>query len=52
MRESEENENSNDIILELYQKGESIIEIAKQLGLGVEEVKLVIDLYRGEEKWN
>ena len=50
MRESEENENSNDIILELYQKGESIIEIAKQLGLGVGEVKLVIDLYRGEEK--
>ena len=45
-----ENENSNDIILELYQNGDSIIEIAKQLGLGVGEVKLVIDLYRGEEK--
>lgn len=50
MEEAEENENSNDIILELYQNGESIIEIAKQLGLGVGEVKLVIDLYRGEEK--
>ena len=48
--EFEENENSNDIILELYQNGDSIIEIAKQLGLGVGEVKLVIDLYRGEEK--
>lgn len=41
-------ENSNDLILELYQKGDSIIEIAKQLGLGVGEVKLVIDLYQGE----
>lgn len=43
-----EGENSNDIILELYKNGESIIEIAKQLGLGVGEVKLVIDLYQGE----
>ena len=47
---SVENENSNEIILELYRDGNSIIEIAKQLGLGVGEVKLVIDLYRGEEK--
>lgn len=46
--EFEENENCNDIILELYRNGESIIEIAKQLGLGVGEVKLVIDLYQGE----
>ena len=41
-------ENSNELILELYQKGDSIIDIAKQLGLGVGEVKLVIDLYQGE----
>lgn len=46
--EFEENENSNDIILEMYRNGNSIIEIAKQLGLGVGEVKLVIDLYQGE----
>lgn len=46
--EFKENENSNDIILELYKNGDSIIEIAKQLGLGVGEVKLVIDLYQGE----
>ena len=46
--ENMEGENSNDLILELYRNGESIIEIAKQLGLGVGEVKLVIDLYQGE----
>ncbi len=46
--EFKENENSNDIILEMHRNGNSIIEIAKQLGLGVGEVKLVIDLYKGE----
>ena len=46
--ESEEPENSNDIILKMHRNGSSIIEIAKQLGLGVGEVKLVIDLYQGE----
>ena len=45
--EFKENENSNDIILEMHRNGSSIIEIAKQLGLGVGEVKLVIDLYKG-----
>lgn len=46
--EFKENENSNDIILQMHRNGNSIIEIAKQLGLGVGEVKLVIDLYQGE----
>lgn len=46
--EFSENENSNEIILEMYQNGTSILEIAKQLGLGVGEVRLVIDLYQGE----
>ncbi len=46
--EFKENENSNDIILEMYRNGSSVLEIAKQLGLGVGEVKLVIDLYQGE----
>ncbi len=46
--ESAEGENSNAIILEMHKNGNSILEIAKQLGLGVGEVKLVIDLYRGE----
>ncbi len=46
--EFSENENSNEIILEMYRNGTSILEIAKQLGLGVGEVRLVIDLYQGE----
>ena len=47
-QEPECNDNSNSLILEMYQNGDSIIEIAKQLGLGVGEVKLVVDLYQGE----
>ncbi len=47
-KEFEEQDNSNDIILEMYRNGNSILDIAKQLGLGVGEVRLVIDLYQGE----
>ncbi len=39
--------NQNQRILELYQLGKSNVEIAKELGLGVGEVKLVIDLFKG-----
>lgn len=39
------NQNSNDRILELHKAGKSNIAIAKELGLGVGEVKLVIDLF-------
>jgi len=39
--------NSNEIILSLHQKGRSNMAIAKELGLGIGEVKLVIDLYEG-----
>lgn len=42
-----DDDNANEIILELKKSGMSIIEIAKQLGLGVGEVKLVVDLYEG-----
>ena len=45
-REEETARNSNDRILELYQRGKSQVAIAKELGLGVGEVKLVIDLYK------
>ena len=38
--------NSNEKILELYSQGKSNVAIAKELGLGVGEVKLVIDLFR------
>lgn len=45
-----EGRNSNERILELYAQGKSKVEIAKELGLGVGEVKLVIDLYRNQQK--
>lgn len=43
-------DSSKDIILEMHKSGLSILEIAKQLGLGVGEVKLVVDLYQGEHE--
>ncbi|MDE7222598.1 MAG: hypothetical protein K2O34_02310 [Acetatifactor sp.] len=39
--------NKNDKILELHRQGRSDVAIAKQLDLGVGEVKLVIDLFKG-----
>lgn len=39
--------NSNERILELHKAGKSNMAIAKELGLGVGEVKLVIDLFKG-----
>ncbi len=41
--------NHNQMILEKYKEGKSAIEIAKALGLGVGEVRLVIGLFREEE---
>ena len=40
---------SNDMILKLYEQGLSKVEIAKQLGRGLGEVNLVIELYKGDE---
>lgn len=40
-------ENNNDRILRLYKSGLSSVDIAKELGLGVGEVKLVINLFKG-----
>lgn len=40
--------NHNEQILSLYRNGVSETDIAKQLGLGVGEVKLVIGLFKGE----
>ena len=40
--------NSNDRILELHKAGKSNMAIAKELGLGIGEVKLVIDLFKGQ----
>ena len=39
--------NSNDRILALHKEGKSNMAIAKELGLGIGEVKLVIDLFEG-----
>ena len=39
--------NNNEKILELHRMNKSNVAIAKELGLGVGEVKLVIDLYEG-----
>lgn len=43
-------DSNRDIILEMHKSGLSILEIAKHLGLGVGEVKLIVDLYQGESK--
>ncbi len=38
--------NNNEKILAMHQEGKSNIAIARELGIGVGEVKLVIDLFR------
>jgi len=40
-------ENNNEEILRLHREGKSNVTIAQELGLGVGEVKLVIDLFEG-----
>jgi len=47
--EEAEQVNHNQLILEKYKDGKSAIEIARELGLGVGEVRLVIGLFREEE---
>mgnify|MGYP004517106143 CR=1 FL=1 len=47
MRETvQEGQNNNEKILGMHRQGKSTVAIAKELGLGVGEVKLVIDLYK------
>ena len=43
---TQEGQNNNEKILEMHRQGKSTVAIAKELGLGVGEVKLVIDLYK------
>ena len=45
-------DNNNEKILELYGKGKSTVEIAKELELGVGEVKLVVDLFDKQNRGN
>ena len=42
----QEGQNNNEKILGMHRQGKSTVAIAKELGLGVGEVKLVIDLYK------
>lgn len=46
-REHREGNANNEKILELSSKGKSNTEIAKELGIGIGEVKLVVDLFKG-----
>lgn len=48
--EQQEDANQNQVILNLYNEGKSIMEIAKLLGKGQGEVKLVIDLFQGARR--
>jgi len=43
----EEGANNNEKILALHKEGKSNVAIARELGLGIGEVKLVIDLFKG-----
>ena len=45
----DEQMNHNQRILNMYRDGKTAVDIAKELGLGVGEVKLVIGLFREEE---
>ncbi len=47
MEEKDDLKNNNDIILQLHKEGKSNLEIARALGLGLGEVKLVLDLFQG-----
>ncbi|MBE5925868.1 MAG: hypothetical protein E7270_02745 [Lachnospiraceae bacterium] len=44
--------NNNDKILDMYNKGFSNVEIAKKLGIGIGEVRLVIDLFKNRADRN
>ena len=45
---TDEDRNQNHKILSLAQNGALPIEIAKQLNVGIGEVRFVLDLYKGE----
>lgn len=44
----QEGRNNNERILDLFKQGKSTVAIARELGLGVGEVKLVIDLFKNQ----
>lgn len=48
-KQEDETISHNQMILNMYRKGKNAVDIAKELGLGVGEVKLVIGLFREED---
>ena len=48
--EDTDNANNNAKILSMYKEGKTYIEIAKELGIGLGEVRLVVDLYKTRGK--
>lgn len=48
--DGEQDYNSNEKILRLYRQGKSAVMIAKELELGIGEVRLVIDLFRKQSR--
>lgn len=47
--EENEKQDTNARILSMYQEGKSVLEIAKELNLGIGQTKLVIDLFKGKK---
>ena len=48
VQETEEEVNVREEILRLYEEGRDSVAIAKKLGLGVGEVRLILGLYKGD----
>ena len=48
-RSNEGRKNNNEMIRRMHEEGKSNMAIAKELGLGVGEVKLVIDLFANKK---
>ena len=40
---------ANEMIIQMYKKGKSVLDISKELGIGQGEVKLMISLYGGNK---
>ena len=47
--DTENSASAKEKILERYRAGEDLKDVARDLGLGYGEVKLIVELYKGEE---
>ncbi|MCI8668383.1 MAG: hypothetical protein HFI34_02480 [Lachnospiraceae bacterium] len=50
LKAGDSGKNNNQKILDLYSQGKNNVEIAKELDLGIGEVRLVIDLYKNKRR--